>query len=408
MTLFWMVLIVVLAAAISLRPLWSRRAPAGDEIGRRALNVASYRSRLAEIDTEVAVGSIGADAAESMRQEAAARLLEDAGEPGVPTAVAGTRRSWSVAGVGIALIAAVGGLGYYLGGSRELAAWIDTARQDPAAAQRLAVGAMVRRLEQRLDKAPDDAGGWAMLGRSYYVMARYAESAAAYERANRLTAAAPNADWLADEGEVRAALGGHDLRGLPRQLFERATAIDPQQPKALWYAGLAAAQAGEYGLALDRWLALRATELPDEFRDTLDEQLGELARRAGRELPAPTAPAATAARLNVKIDVDAALAGEIAASDVLFVVARNPGGGGPPLAVQRLSAADLPTTVTLDDSNAMAPQFKLSSADRWEVVARVSRSGTAQAQSGDLEGRVTVGREDAAAPIRLRIDRRVP
>ena len=60
------------------------------------------------------------------------------------------------------------------------------------------------------------------------------------------------------------------------------------------------------------------------------------------------------------------------ASDTLFVIARRPDAGGPPLAVKRLSATDLPMTVTLDDSNAMAPQFKLSSADRWDVIARVS------------------------------------
>ncbi|MFA5938826.1 MAG: c-type cytochrome biogenesis protein CcmI [Sinimarinibacterium sp.] len=415
MTLFWMGVIAVLAVALSLRPLWSRRDTTVGEVQRRALNVAGYRSRLAEIETEVAVGTIAGDAADPMRQEAATRLLDDTGEDAPTQApVASAPRSWVLTTVGVALIAGVCGFGYYFGDSREIASWVAEAGANPEAAQKLAVGAMVRRLETRLQKTPDDAPGWAMLGRSYYVMARYADSAGAYERANRLTAAAPNADWLADEGEVRAALGGHDLQGLPRQLFERSIAVDPRQPKALWYGGLAAAQGGDYGAALDRWLVLRGTELPDDFRSTLESHLKELAQLAGRELPAAAepesapAPVASTAQLTLQIDVDAALSGDIAASDTLFVVARRPDAGGPPLAVKRVSATDLPMTITLDDSNAMAPQFKLSSADRWDVIARVSRSGTAQAQSGDLEGRISVSREEARAPIRLRIDRRVP
>lgn len=409
MTLFWMGAIAVLAVALSLRPLWWRRDAAAGDLQRRALNVASYRSRLAEIDTEVAVGTIAGDAAESIRQEAAARLLDDAGEDAAPTKPAGAApRSWLLAALGAALIVSVGAIGYYFGDSREIAGWIAEAKRDPEAAQQLAVTAMVRRLEERLEKTPEDAPGWAMLGRSYYVMARYADAAGAYERANRLTAAAPNADWLADEGEVRTTLDGHDLQGLPRQLFERAIAVDPQQPKALWYGGLAAAQGGDYGAALDHWLVLRGTELPDDFRATLESHLKELAQLAGRELPAAAPPAVSVAQLTLQIDVDAALAGEVAASDTLFVVARRPDAGGPPLAVKRLSATGLPMTVTLDDSNAMAPQFKLSSAERWDVIARVSRSGTPQAQSGDLEGRISVSRDEAGAPVRLRIDRRVP
>lgn len=413
MTLFWMGAIAVLAVALSLRPLWSRRDAGAGDLQRRALNVASYRSRLAEIETEVAVGTIAGDAAESIRQEAAARLLDDAGSDAAqPAPAAPAPRSWRLAAVGAALIAGFSGVGYWFGNSREVAGWIAEADRNPEAAQQLAVGAMVRRLETRLEKTPEDAAGWAMLGRSYYVMARYADSAGAYERANRLTAAAPNADWLADEGEVRTALDGQDLQGLPRQLFERAIAVDPKQPKALWYAGLAAAQGGDYGTAIDRWLALRDTELPDDFRSTLESHLKELAQLAGRELPTATAQpqpvAAAALQLTLQVDLDEALAGDVAASDTLFVVARRPDAGGPPLAVKRLSATDLPMTVTLDDSNAMAPQFKLSSADRWDVIARISRSGTPQAQSGDLEGRIVVSREDATAPVRLRIDRRVP
>lgn len=403
----WMAGIAVLAVALTLWPLWG--GSAGGGVRRRALNVASYRTRMAEIDVEIEAGTVEAESAQALRDEAAARLLADAApDVAAPDSTVPDRRSWGLAVVGAAAIIAVSGIGYYFADSRQIAGWIAEAERDPAAGEQLAVDNMVRRLEQRLEREPDDTEGWAMLGRSYSVQGRYADAVAAYERANRLTSAAPVADWLADEAEVRIMVQEErSLQGLPRQLFERALAVDPGHAKALWYAGLAAAQAGDYGVALDRWLALRSGDLPDDFRGVLEARLPELARLAGRELPA-LAPTSAGPRLVIDVALDPALAGEVAAGDTLFVLARRPGAAGPPLAVRRMTAAELPLQVTLDDSNAMAPAFKLSTAERWEVVARISRGGTPQAQPGDLEGTVLVDKDQAAQPISLKIDRRLP
>lgn len=426
MIVLLMAAIALLAIGLALWPLWARAPRQG--LQRRALNVAGYRTRIQELEIEEQVGSIAAEAAQPLRDEAAARLLNDAEASGEAAPAAESPRSWKLFALSAVLIVAVSVGGYLAGSSRQQANWIAQAESDPQAAQRLAIESMVQRLQTRLAEEPNDAEGWAMLGRSYYVMGKFADSAGAYERANRLNSAAPNADLLADEGEVRVLLQDHDLRGLPRELFERALAIDPGQPKALWYGGLAAAQGGDYSLAVDRWLALRKTELPPEFRASLDERLKELAQLAGREVnldqPAEQAEqampddpihSAVAAKATVPADglllevsIDPALAGSIGASDTLFVVARRPDAPGPPLAVRRLSASSLPAQITLDDSNAMAPNVKLSSADQWDIIARVSRSGTAQAQSGDLEGRLRVSREQSRAPVALKIDRRVP
>ncbi|SFF45661.1 cytochrome c-type biogenesis protein CcmH [Fontimonas thermophila] len=401
----WMAAIVLLGAAIALWPLW-----VGGErmaLRRRSLNVAAYRSRMAEIELEVEAGTITADAAASLRDEAALRLLADAASENEDHEHVPARRRWGFAALGTVLIVTLPAVGYYFSDSRELARWIAEARRDPEAAQRLAIDSMVQRLQTRLEKEPADAQGWAMLGRSYQVLGRYAGAVEAYERANRLTSTAPNASWLADEAEARLLLqGDHDLQGMPRMLFERALAVDPRHPKALWYAGLAAAQAGEYGVALDRWLALRDTDLPEDFRSVLDARLPELARLAGRELPA--AVVSSGPVLTLDVHLDPALTSAVSSGDTLYVLARRPDAQGPPLAVRRLRADALPLRVTLDDRDAMAPGVKLSSADRWEVVARISRSGMPQAQSGDLEGRVLIDRAQSGQPVTVRIDRRLP
>lgn len=430
MTLLWMVVIAVLAVVLALWPLWAGKP--GQGLRRRALNVAGYRSRLEEIDVEVKAGSVAPELAEPLREEASARLLADAeGESATAPAEAPERKSWVLFTALAVLIVAIAGVGYYTGDSRRQAALIAEAKVDPASAQQHAMDDMVGRLEERLKQQPDDAEGWAMLGRSYYVLGRIENAVGAYAQANRVSASAPRAEWLADEGEMRVLVAGHDFSGLPAQLFDRALAIEPQYPKALWYGGLASAQAGNYGQAVDRWQALRNnSELPEDFRKVLDQRLPELLQLAGRDpasspSSAPSAsvdaapaapvtetatPAAPGGAPQLVLDVEIApeFANSFAASDTLFVLARRPEAGGPPLAVRRMGVSSLPARVTLDDSNAMAPGLNLSTTDRWEVIARVSSSGAPMAQSGDLEGRLIVTQAQSGQPLRLRIDRRVP
>jgi cytochrome c-type biogenesis protein CcmH len=134
-----------------------------------------------------------------------------------------------------------------------------------------------------------------------------------------------------------------------------------------------------------------------------------LRERAGLpagEAPRPAAPAPLALRIEVSVAPE--LAGAVAPGDALFVFAQDPAGPPMPLAVQRLSAAQLPATVTLDDTTSMTPDRKLSSVGRWRVVARISRSGNAVPQPGDLEGSLETDRAGAAAPLKLVISRRRP
>jgi cytochrome c-type biogenesis protein CcmH len=114
---------------------------------------------------------------------------------------------------------------------------------------------------------------------------------------------------------------------------------------------------------------------------------------------------AGSASLTVQVDIAPGLKQRLGASDVLFVFARAPEGSRMPLAIQRLSASDLPVTVTLDDSTSMMPQLKLSTLPEVVVGARVSKSGQAVPQPGDLEALSDPVRSDRNDPVRLTIDR---
>jgi cytochrome c-type biogenesis protein CcmH len=110
----------------------------------------------------------------------------------------------------------------------------------------------------------------------------------------------------------------------------------------------------------------------------------------------------------VDVSVAPALASKVNASAPLFVLARTPGGGGPPLAVERHTSGELPLTIELSDADAMVPGRGLSTANAVEIVARVALSGQPRAQSGDLYGSVQLAAGGGETHARVEIDRVQP
>jgi cytochrome c-type biogenesis protein CcmH len=112
--------------------------------------------------------------------------------------------------------------------------------------------------------------------------------------------------------------------------------------------------------------------------------------------------------IQVSVTLAEGLRAQARPDDTLFVYARAVAGPRMPLAIVRLKAADLPVTVTLDDSSAMMPNMKLSAFDEVVVMARISRSGDAMTRSGDLVGSTTPVRVRDTAAVTVRIEERVP
>jgi cytochrome c-type biogenesis protein CcmH len=398
-----MAALTVLAALGLARPWWKR---AGSEtLRRRDANVAAYRQRLEEIDAEVAAGLIQAEAAAALREEAGARLLDDASVQ--VEAPQSTAPLWRGA-VLLGLLLAVFSGGYYAWtGSWHTAAMVAGEIEPP----KPDVDAMLAQLEQRLQQNPDDVDGWAMLGRARFMLQRYAGSAEAYAKANELTSQR-EPELLVGEAEALGMAADRQLQGRPRQLFEQALTLDPKQAKALWYAGMAALQADDKPRTIELWTRLRSQPMPEELSTILDQQLAELGAPVPKVAESPAGAASPATPSAVALDISLSLAPELAAKlpadGILIVYAKAAAGPPMPLAVVRQPIAGFPIQVRLDDSQAMMPNLKLSSFDHWEVTARVGRSGQAKAESGDLQGVIRVDRAASAAPIALTIDSVVP
>ena len=399
-----MALLALFAILLLLRP-WLLRGNT-QQLERKQANLAAYRTRLAEIESDVASGLVGADSAEVLKQELAARLLSDVYETASMPQVVKRRPFLALA---LALILPIFAVVWYLvGDSWQTQHTLDEVVAHPEQAQQLMVEAMVQRLEKRLKKTPEDAEGWAMLGRANFVTQRYTEASQAYGKANALNGS-QNAEWLVGQGESLAMAHDRHVAGEPQKLFQQALALDPYQGKALWYAGLAAAQSGQYKEALGHWLKLRDQELPAELRVALDERLQELSKLGNLSIPArAVSKVVNAVSLTINVSVSPSLAAKVPAGASLLVFAKAAGGPPMPLAVQKLDASKLPMTVTLDDSMAMMPTMKLSQFQRWVLTARISQSGGAQAQSGDLQGQLELDQSAASKPVALVVSEIVP
>lgn len=275
-------------------------------------------------------------------------------------------------------------------------------------------------LAERLRGDPDDLEGWILLGRAYKAMERFEPAREAFANAHRLAADSPDVMVEYAEAQVLAS-DSRRFEGEARQLLDAAVAQQPDHQRGQWLLGIAHYQAEDFAAAAQVWETLLAS-LPEaaEPRQALVERIADARQRAGLAPLTPGAAATTAAaaetgasptapangpRLTVTVDIAPALKARVGASDVLFVFARAAEGPRMPIAIQRLPAASLPVTVTLDDSTSMMPAMKLSTIPRVVVGARISRSGQATPQAGDLETLSDPIANTHAEPLSLLIER---
>lgn len=260
---------------------------------------------------------------------------------------------------------------------------------------RPAVDAALSERLKKLEQAPGDGVGWALLARSYAEAGRHAEAVPIYERAMKLIPDDPQ--LLADFADTLGMLQGRQLEGRPQQLIQRALKIDPNRVKALMLAGTIAFDRKEFGQAVTYWERAGAN-LPAEGAGTLRQELlaniaeaNGLAGGTSTEGQASTISPSNktggqAAAITGTVTMAPELSGKGSPADILFIFARSVSGPPMPVAVVRTAKRDLPFTFRLDDSNSPMPARKLSEAGDVVIVARLSKSGEAMPKSGDLEG----------------------
>lgn len=347
-------------------------------------------------------------------------------EPGIPQPQTGQvhrapRPRWAArqAATLAAVALAVGGAGYAWKGSprqpsASTAGWAPSAAAPQGAASaphalgNEAMVGMVQSLAERLKTKPEDAEGWAMLARSYTTLGQVEDSLPAYARALKL--APQDAELMADYADALALKQGRQLSGEPMTWVKKALAQDPRQPKALLLAGTDAFNRQDMPAAIRFWEQVVASGTAGSgLVEQARNGLADARKLSGADaIPADPGQAKTVASAKVggTVRLSAELAREAKPDDTVFVFARASQGPRMPLALMQRRVRDLPLKFELDDSQAMNPAARLSSAQQVVVTARVSRSGQAQPQPGDLEGvtqAVALGRSDLEVVIGSRV-----
>ena len=262
------------------------------------------------------------------------------------------------------------------------------------------------RLEAELQREPALNGmsqidGLRLLARAYLQRQQPAKARDAYARALKL--APGDADLLAEAAEARALADPQrrfDAAAIGQ--LQRALRVQPMHQRARWFLGIAQRQRGEHAQAAKTWEPLLAV-VDASTAAALRPQIEAARSEAGLPpLPAQAAAPASANSLEVRVAVDPSLAQRMPGASV-FVIARAPGGPPMPVAVEKHPLSGLPHTVTLDDADGPMPTQKLSALQEVDVFARISQSGNAVRQQGDLESepvRVTL---PAKGSVELRI-----
>jgi len=407
-TVFVLILVaLVIAALLWLLPVLLRRHHAGGAAAADS-SLEVLKDQLAELDRDLANGTLSPQQYREARDDLDRRVLEDVREAAQLQAGSSSAARLTLLALLVVIPVAAVLLYFQLGSPEAISGRAPGGGEHGMTAQD--VEAMVAKLAARLDRNPDDPNGWALLGRSYVSLKRYPEAANAYARAVELVK--DDADLLADYADALAMSQGRRIEGEPLKLVERALKINPTQWKALAMAGSAAFDRKDYKQAVAYWEKLQQGAEPDsEFARSLEASLNEARQLGGIKSPRKAATGkaegkAPASVAGASVEGTVALAPQIkekaSASDTVFIFARAAEGPRMPLAIMRMQVKDLPAKFRLDDTQAMAPAFRLSNFPEVVVGARVSKSGSATPQSGDWQGasqKIKVGARNIAIVI---------
>lgn len=422
--IFWFIAwaMTLLVLGLLLWPLLKRQESSKKEEGEKPLSV--YRQQFAELEQDLKNTLLTDEQYQLSKQELKRRLLDETGA----AEAAPPARVWPVnsRAVGVALaviIPIISGLLYLEWGNQQ--AIILPSVSLPAAQGGLDVAhqtsegldALSERLKKKLEQNPNDGVGWALLARSYVEIGRHADAMPMYEKAMKLIPDDPQ--MLVDYADALGMLHGRKLAGKPEQLIQQALKIDPNHVKALMLAGTVAFDRKEFGQAAQYWERAGANLPTDVEGDVRQELLSGIAEAKGLagvkpamakavSLAAPlTRSGGQTAAISGTVSLASGLAGKVAPTDTLFVFAREMNGPSMPVSIVRATKQDLPFTFQLDDSTSPMPSRKLSDAGTVVIVARLSKSGQAMPQSGDLEG-MSQPVKSGADGITIVIDRERP
>lgn len=386
MLLFCVVVIVMLIITLALiLPALFKPSKAGTT-DTNAEKRAIFRQQFDEIDQDKTNGILDATQYELAKTELERRMLDEIGANHV---VATNNKPDRTLALILLMLLPLASLFIYFKIGSPAAIDMPNAVQtlEEQSARAGDVEPLLAAMNAKLAQNPTDGKGWALLARTYVELGRASDAVSAYEKAVKII---PNdAQLLSDYADALAVSNDYNLAGKPTELVDQALKIDPHHIKSLLLAAAAATNRKDYKQAIIYWQNLQKELPPDsDIAPKVKASLDEVYRLAGIKPPAvsETTAAPVAQGVSGKVKLAPALASKVSQSDTVFVYARAAQGAAMPLAIERTTVKNLPYTYHLDDSKGLMPTNKLSQSSEVVIVARISKTGEAKPQAGDLQG----------------------
>lgn len=381
-------LLLVLVLVLLLRPFIF--PPKVEATSRRQMNAAIYREELEKLEVERTVGSINSADYEIAHAEMRQRLFQDTSEEDDRSVMGSSK----ITVIGLCIFITVLSAGFYfsLGDATRIA---EKNTEQPMTQE--GVEKMVTEFAAKMEKDPTNLQGWVMLARSYRILGRNEEAAKAYERAGNFIDSDPQ--LLADYADILASNANGNFSGKPQKLINQALKLDPNNLMALWLSGTASYTAGNYKAAVQTWEKL-AQQLPPGTEDvrSIEASIADARTKGGLSAQASI----NTKGISGKIEISADLKSKVKSGDIVMVIARKP-GERMPVAVLKTSVSEFPMNFSLTDALAMNPSAPLSQLSEASIEVRISKTGMAKPEVGDLISAVQIVKV-GANNIRLVID----
>lgn len=255
---------------------------------------------------------------------------------------------------------------------------------------------VIEQLGARLKENPEDIQGWLLLGRSLGATQQFDKALVAFEYALKL--APDDLDVKALYAQTLSEVNAGKMAGKPTQIVTEILSKEPNHAVGLWLAGLAAAERGDLTGAAVYWTKLKS-QYPDDSEDA--QQLGRYIAELKDQASKPEVA------VRVRVTLAETLKSKASPDDKVFIFARAAQGPKMPLAIVQKQVKDLPIEVTLDDSMAMQQGMNLSAFDAWQLGARVSKTGNAMPNKGDLQGVKSAKAADNAQVFSIEINEEI-
>jgi len=407
--LFAALVLVIIAITLIFWPLFKATRFEAKENAKD--NVAIFKERLQELNQEKKQGYLDETAYQHLKLELEKSLLNDVESRVDSAAVVLLRqnRHWLMAGFLSALVLLGSAFLYLkLGRSEDYMRYLVLQEQVAESDKKLSdFKAMIAQLRAKLTEKPEELPQWYLLAKSYLSIGDYDKAVDTFLRMSRFIPK-DHPEYAAIKGNYAQALfmaAGEAMTPEVIAAADSALAVDPKETGALTLKGLQAYDRQDYREAIDYWQQAELKAAPEQIESFLKPAIASASEQLGIVPPSAQQPqqqaVKTEASIPVRLSLDPALKSRVPNDQPVFVFAREV-GGRMPLAVVKLTAGELPTTIVLDDSKAIMPAGKLSMAKQVTITARVSFSGQAIAQAGDLYAEAkSVPVEKRTAPVAL-------